>query len=176
MTCASVSTRPSWALLASSALSRLFMVSRSWRSHTQRTPAGETVSPRFLSSLATKGWLLNRERHDGVFDLLRHAVLQHRLFTADLLQRQLTTVVVEFLEPVKAVAAVAHDLAGLADVAELLGKFKQPNLRTDDLLFGRHDGVLQSPRRGASPPRPLRAPPRLAIRRGEPGHRCQIKF
>ena len=28
----------------------------------------------------------------------------------------------------------------------------------------------------ASPPRPLRAPPRLAIRRGEPGHRCQIKF
>ncbi len=71
---------------------------------------------------------------------------------------------------------VAHDLAGLADVAELLGKFEQPNLRTDDLLFSRHDGVLQSPRRGASPPRPLRAPPRLAIRRGEPGHRCQIKF
>jgi hypothetical protein len=35
-TCASVSTK----LLASSALSRLFMVSRSWRSHTQRTPAG----------------------------------------------------------------------------------------------------------------------------------------
>ena len=28
----------------------------------------------------------------------------------------------------------------------------------------------------ASPPRPLRAPPRLAICRGEPGHRCQIKF
>jgi hypothetical protein len=27
----------------------------------------------------TKGWLLNRERNDGVFDLLRHAVLQHRL-------------------------------------------------------------------------------------------------
>jgi hypothetical protein len=44
-TCASVSTRPSWALLASKALSRFFMVSRSWRSHTQRTPAGETVIP-----------------------------------------------------------------------------------------------------------------------------------
>src|SRR5262249_46325588 len=40
--------------LASSALSRLFIVSRSWRSHTQRTPAGETVSPRCLSSLATR--------------------------------------------------------------------------------------------------------------------------
>src|SRR3954468_18342273 len=53
-TCASVSTSPSCALLASSALSRLFMVSRSWRSHTQRTPAGDTVSPRFFSSLAMR--------------------------------------------------------------------------------------------------------------------------
>jgi hypothetical protein len=31
----------------------------------------------------TKGWLLNRERNDGVFDLLRHAVLQHRLFPCE---------------------------------------------------------------------------------------------
>jgi hypothetical protein len=30
------------------------MVSRSWRSHTQRTPAGETTSPRFRNSLATR--------------------------------------------------------------------------------------------------------------------------
>jgi hypothetical protein len=28
------------------------MVSRSWRSQTRRTPAGDTVSPRFFSSLA----------------------------------------------------------------------------------------------------------------------------
>jgi hypothetical protein len=69
-----------------------------------------------------KGWLLNRERHDGIFDLLRHAVLQHRLLAADLLQRQLTTLVVQFLEPVEAVPAIAHHLACLTDVAELLGK------------------------------------------------------
>jgi hypothetical protein len=50
--------------------------------------------------------------------------------------------VVEFLEPVKAVPAVAHHLAGLADVAELLGKLQQSNLGADNLLFGRH-GVLQ---------------------------------
>jgi len=31
-----------------------------------------------------------------------------------------------------------------------------------------------SPRRGASPPRPLRAPPRLTIRRGVPDTTCQI--
>jgi hypothetical protein len=30
------------------------LVSRSWRSHRQRTPAGETVRPRFLTSLATR--------------------------------------------------------------------------------------------------------------------------
>src|SRR5262249_16465452 len=51
-----VSTRPSWALLASSALSRFFIFLRYWRSRTQRTPAGETMSPRCLSSLATRTW------------------------------------------------------------------------------------------------------------------------
>src|SRR5262245_17787874 len=40
--------------LSSRALSRLFMLSRSWRSHTQRTPAGETTSPFFRNSLATR--------------------------------------------------------------------------------------------------------------------------
>src|SRR5207248_1352350 len=38
------------------ALSRFFMVSRSWRCQTQRTPAGETVIARFLSSLAMRTW------------------------------------------------------------------------------------------------------------------------
>ena len=35
---------------------------------------------------------------------------------ADLLQGQLAAFVVQFLEPIKAVATVAHHLAGLADV------------------------------------------------------------
>jgi hypothetical protein len=64
---------------------------------------------------------------------------------------------------------------GLADVAELLGKPDQSNLGADDLLFGRH-GVLQSPRRGASPPRPLRAPPRLAIRRWDQDTSVRLSF
>src|SRR4029077_16050549 len=55
-TCASVSRRPSWALLASSALSRLAMVSRSWRSHTRRTTEGDTVRERLRNSLATPTW------------------------------------------------------------------------------------------------------------------------
>jgi hypothetical protein len=44
---------------------------------------------------------------------------------ADLLQCQLAAFVVELVEEVKAVAALTHDLAGLADVAELLGKVQQ---------------------------------------------------
>src|SRR5947208_16333883 len=121
---------------ASNALSRFFMVSKSWRSHTQRTPAGETVSP--LPQLVgnadlTEGRLLDGERNDGVLDLLRHAVLQHWLLAADFLQAQFAALVVELLEPVEAVAAVAHHLTGLADVAELLGELQQANLSADDL-------------------------------------------
>ena len=60
---------------------------------------------------------------------------------------------------------VLDGLRGETSIAELFGKLEQSNFGTDDLLFSRH-GVLQSPTRGASPPRPLRAPPRLAIRPG----------
>jgi hypothetical protein len=48
------------------ALSSLSMVSRSCRCHTQRTPAGETVRPRFLSWLATRTWPIRlRLVHSG---------------------------------------------------------------------------------------------------------------
>src|SRR5918993_2599901 len=111
----------------------------------------------------TKGRLLDRKRNDGGFDLLRHTVLQHRLLASDLLQRQLAAFVIEFLEAVEAIAAVTHHLAGLADIAELLGKLEQPNLCSDDLLFGRHEVSSNAPRRGPSPPRPLRAAPASAF-------------
>jgi len=54
--CSSVRIMCSWAALASSVLSRLRKVSRSWRSQTLRTPVGETISPRLVSSLATRTW------------------------------------------------------------------------------------------------------------------------
>jgi hypothetical protein len=59
--------------------------------------------------------LLDRHRDDCLLDFRGGAVLQHRLAAADLLQRQLAAFVVELLEAVEAVAAVAHHLAGLAD-------------------------------------------------------------
>jgi hypothetical protein len=49
---ASVNALTSWALLSSAALCRLFIVSKSWHSHTPGTPASEATSPRLLNSLA----------------------------------------------------------------------------------------------------------------------------
>src|SRR5262249_34147756 len=179
MTCASVSTRPSSALLASSALSRLFRVSRSWRSHPQRKPAGgnrEPALPQLVGNAdLTEGRLLDRQRYDGILDLLRHAVLQHRFLAADFLQGQFAALVIELLEPIEAVAAVAHHFAGLADIAELLGELQQANLGADDLLFSRH-GVLQcaEARRFATRPAPRPASARDSP--WGPGHLCQVKF
>ena len=67
------------------------MVSRSRRSHA----LGETASPRCLRSLATR--LLDRQRYDGILDLLRHAVLQHRLLAADFLQGQFAALVIQLV-------------------------------------------------------------------------------
>ena len=118
--------------MASSALSRLVIVTRWWRSQTQRTPAGDTASPRFRNSSATRTWpnagCATAQGNNGVFDVLRYPVLQHRLLAADLLQSQLAAFVIEFLEAVEAVAAVAHHRASLADIAELFGKLQQSYL------------------------------------------------
>jgi hypothetical protein len=67
-----------------------------------------------------------------------HPVLQDRLGAADVLQRQLATFIVELLKPVKAVAAITHQLAGLAHVAELLGQLQQADLGPDYFLCLRH--------------------------------------
>src|SRR5207344_1301187 len=81
---------------------------------------------------------LQRQLEDDGLDLWRRAVLQNRLAPCQLLQRQLTTGLVEFLEPIEAVARVAHHLAGLADIAELLGQLQQPHFGANDLLLFGH--------------------------------------
>jgi hypothetical protein len=48
-------------------------------------------------------------------------------------------------------------------IAELLGKLQQPNFGTDDLLFSRHGGVLQSAEAGGFA-NPDRSAPRLGYR------------
>src|ERR1051325_6776939 len=84
------------------------------------------------------GGLLEGHLDDGRLNVLLDAVLQNRLPAADLLEGQLAARVVEFLEAVEAVAAVAHHLAGLADAAEGLGQLQEPDLVLDDFLFVRH--------------------------------------
>src|SRR5262249_56154950 len=74
----------------------------------------------FRRSIQPDSELLDRQRYDGILDLLRHAVLQHRLLAADFLQGSFAALVAELLEPVEAFAAVAHHLAGFAYLAELL--------------------------------------------------------
>ena len=136
---------PSWATLASSAFSRFFMVSRSWRCHTQRTPAGDTVSPDL-----PERWLLDGELNNGAFDIFRDPVLEDWLLPGNFGQRQIAAFVVKLLEAVEAVPAVAHHLAGLAHVAELLGEFEQANLGADNFLIFGHDVVfLKTPKHGA---------------------------
>src|SRR4029079_10719881 len=88
-----------------------------WRHGPVRTPAAQWPAPH------------------GVLDVLRDAILQHRFLAADFLQRQFAAFVVQFLEAIEAVAAVAHHFAGLADVTKLLGKLEQSNFGADDLLF-----------------------------------------
>src|SRR3977135_2243427 len=142
MTCASVRIRPSCATLASSALSLFFIVSRSWRCQTPRTPAGEIEWPSFLISLATRIWpkagCSQRKFNDPLRDLGRGPVRQDRLLAADLLQRQLAAFVIEILEAVEAIAAIAEHLAGLAHIAKLPGELQQAHLSFDNLLVLRH--------------------------------------
>src|SRR5205085_1045791 len=78
--------------------------------------------------------------------------------------------------PVEAVAAVAEHLAGLADIAELLGQLQQPDLGSDDLLFLGH-GWSPYPRRWAGRgPSPQQEPrPAHRLQSAKTNTVCQIK-
>jgi hypothetical protein len=75
--------------------------------------------------------------------------------------------------------AILASWASDACAVEVVPDLRQPTgsspVRFDDIMdaLKRLDGeAAEKP----NYPRPFRAPPRLAIRRGEPGHQCQIKF
>jgi hypothetical protein len=67
--------------------------------------------------------------------VLFHPVLGTRLAAADLLQGQLPTLLIEFLEAVEAVPRVPRDLACPGYVAQHLGKVQQAYFVLDDLLL-----------------------------------------
>jgi hypothetical protein len=115
----------------------------SWRCHTQRTRRDRQALAleRLRHPHLAPGGLLDRQIDHRPFDLRRRAVFQHWLAPADLLQGQLAAFVVQLLEAVKAVTAVAHHLAGSAHIAELLGQLQQTELGSDDLLLLCHHGL-----------------------------------
>src|SRR5437868_14678474 len=82
--------------------------------------------------------LLGSERHHGVLDRHLDAVLQDRLALGHLGQGELAALLVKLLKTIKAVPRIPHDLAGLADVAELFGQLQQANLGPDHLAFCGH--------------------------------------
>ena len=142
------------------------MVCRSWRSQTERTPKGEIDDPllgQFVGDpRLAPGRLVDRHGHHRRLDLRQHPVLQDRLAARHLLKRQFAAFVVEILEPIEAVPAVAHYLAGLADVAELLGQFEQARLGANDFLILGHVGVSWS-RRGGGCATPTSSAPATAL-------------
>src|SRR4029077_2616821 len=98
------------------------------------------------------------------------------LAPADLLQRQLAALIVKLLEPVEAVPAIPHHLAGLGDAAELRGQFQQPDLHANDLLLLGH--VIVSVHAGGRAAVPALGenrvpPPRLLS--GKTNNECQVK-
>ena len=140
----SKSARPA-KLLVSKAFSRFLIVSRSWRSQTQRTPAGEIKIPCFLSSLATRtcphaGSSIAsfttafsivspiRFLRFGCSAISRAAPLRHRSR--------------KFFEPVKTVPAISHHSARLGHVAQLLAEFQKPHLGLDHFICRRHFSSL----------------------------------
>src|SRR5215469_13587516 len=163
---------PSCATLASSALRRCLIEVRSWRCHTQRTPAGEIDRPRRFSISETRTWP-QAGCSVAIATTACSISIGVRFFRRGL--RRLISCsassaafVVKLLETVEAVAAVAHHFAGLADITELLGQLEQPELGSDNLLFLGHSwspscagGRVAVPARGenrAPPPAPLRKP------------------
>ena len=151
------SSSPSWALLASSAVSRLFSSSAQGRGAARRSPAGDTASPRFLNSSGrpAEGRLLNGECNNSLLDLLRHAFFSAGLLR--LISYSASSPPLSYSS--KAVAAVAHHVAGLTHVSELLGQLQSPTLAR--MIFcsvvvvssNRRGGALRHP----TAPRPASA-------------------
>src|SRR6185312_432826 len=96
------------------------------------------------------GWLLDGQRDGGLLDLRRNAILQDGLPAGEFLQGDLAAFVVQLLKAIEAVPAVAHDLASLGHVAELLGKLEEAGFGSNDLLVLGHGGVLRCGQRTPS--------------------------
>ena len=99
-----------------------------WRN--KQTAAGEFVGHAHLA----EGWLVQGDLDHRFFDVFFDPVPRARFASADLAQGQLATGLVQLFEAVKAVAGIAHHLAGLRDATQQLAELQQPHFVLDDLL------------------------------------------
>src|SRR5215813_237453 len=97
---------------------------------------GPQLSPRRLFA---------RNRHDRLFNLWGDPILEIRLAPTQLLQCRFSPLCVQFLKAINTISAVAHDLARLRDVAQLLSQLQQSQLYLDHFLRGLHLVVPFSP-------------------------------
>ena len=85
--------------------------------------------------------------HHRFFHRRVHPILGQWLLPADLGQRRLSAGLVQLLEAIKAVPAVAHDLASRGYVAQPFAQLQQSHLGLDHFLLRIH---LTPPGKGAS--------------------------
>ena len=87
--------------------------------------------------LAPRG-LLDREGHDDLLEFTPDAIPQVGFAAADFAQRFFAARRIQLLEAIEAVTAVAHYLARLRHIPELLRKLQDSDFRLDNLLLSRH--------------------------------------
>jgi len=100
----------------------------------KQATSGEFVGHAHLA----KGRLVQGDLHHRLLDVLLDPVSGTGFASVDLAQGQLATGLVQLFEAVKAVAGIAHDLAGLRDAAQQLAELQQPHFVLDDFFFGPH--------------------------------------
>lgn len=83
-----------------------------------------------------------RKIYNRLFRGFFHAILQVRLFAADLKQRLDASGVSRCLIPIKCISGKTHDAAGLGDVAEFGGEVEKPGLVFDDVLIETFHGEI----------------------------------
>jgi hypothetical protein len=95
---------------------------------------GQFVGHTYLA----EGRLLQSDLDHRFFDVLFDPVLGAGFASADLVQRQLATLLVQLFEAIKAISRVAHHLAGLRDTTQHCAELQQPHFVLDDFFFGTH--------------------------------------
>jgi len=88
---------------------------------------GEFIGDPMLTSRG----LIDRNGDDRVFEVAGDAIAEIRLAAADFAERLFAAGLVQLLEAIEAVSAVAHHLTGLRHVTQLLGELQHSHFGLD---------------------------------------------